>query len=559
MPPEASFTPPKKKPKLFWWLGGIALVLGAYFLFQLIGPSPRVVVSKQTTYITTPLLPNGMPNYEEYVRNLAREGVTPQNNAAVLLFQALWPSELQPEQYDAVAAELGLHEIPSAESALQPLYGDANKKRVLDWLPKYDPTNGEPDVDGMIGAAQSSPWSSKQFPPLAAWIEANQKPLDLIVEASRRPRYYSPSPTLLDDQHDMLITMLLPGTQSIREAARGLACRAMWHSGENRLKDAWQDTLALHRLGVLATQGPTMVDQLVAMAIRGMAVNATVALLGNDQLTKDLAHQIQQDLAKITPITNMANTVDGMERIWGLDSVLYARVYGLDALSGNEPSREKSSSVNYTTIDWNVILSNMNRRYDQMASAMRLPKYEDRQKAVADFESKFNDDTQQMNQPRHLIAAAISRNARSARVGSIFEGIMIPAVSAATYAEDRTNSQLQLAQLAAALAVFRVEHGAYPEKLGELVPEVLPALPVDFYHAQSFIYQRNDKGYLLYTAGANGKDDGGSNELERTYQGRELDEMEEAEANQANIPNDADDFSVRLPHPPFKLPKPPAP
>ena len=115
---NAPFTPPKKKISIFWWLGGLALVLGAVFLFQLIGPSPRIIISKQTTYITTPLLPNGLPNYEEYVRQKLREGVTPENNAAALLFQALWPSGLDPKQYGAVADELGLSEIPSAESAL---------------------------------------------------------------------------------------------------------------------------------------------------------------------------------------------------------------------------------------------------------------------------------------------------------------------------------------------------------------------------------------------------------------------------------------------------------
>ena len=76
-------------------------------------------------------------------------------------------------------------------------------------------------VEAVIDAALEHPWTSQQMPPLAEWVEANQEPLDLIVEASRRPRYYSPSPTLLDDQHDMLIAMLLPGTQAVRDGAAG--------------------------------------------------------------------------------------------------------------------------------------------------------------------------------------------------------------------------------------------------------------------------------------------------------------------------------------------------
>ena len=106
------------------------------FLFQLFGPSPPITISKQTTYITDPLLPSGIPNYEEYIRRKLREGVTRENNAAVLLFEALWPSELKPDQYEAVATELGLNDVPSAESAMKSVHGKANRKRIADWLPK---------------------------------------------------------------------------------------------------------------------------------------------------------------------------------------------------------------------------------------------------------------------------------------------------------------------------------------------------------------------------------------------------------------------------------------
>ena len=44
------------------------------------------------------------------------------------------------------------------------------------------------------------PWMSEQIPPLAEWVAANQKPLDLIVEATKRPRYFSPSPTLINNK-----------------------------------------------------------------------------------------------------------------------------------------------------------------------------------------------------------------------------------------------------------------------------------------------------------------------------------------------------------------------
>ena len=70
-------------------------------------------------------------------------------------------------------------------------------------------------------------------------------------------------------------------------------------------------------------------------------------------------------------------------------------------------------------------------------------------------------------------------------------------------------------------------------KLDELVPAILPKLPVDLYHAQPFIYERIDNGYLLYTTGGNGKDDGGSNEQMSTFEGHSLDDLDESEAETA--------------------------
>src|SRR5689334_7184753 len=100
--------------KYLLWLAGIAGSLLVVFLSQLVRPNSDITISKQTTYITAPLRPDGLPDYEQYVRQKQRDGVTLENNAAVLLVQALWPSELEPKQYAAVLEELALHDIPAA-------------------------------------------------------------------------------------------------------------------------------------------------------------------------------------------------------------------------------------------------------------------------------------------------------------------------------------------------------------------------------------------------------------------------------------------------------------
>ena len=72
---DAPVKSPRKKPGIFWWLTGGFLLLVSLFLFQLFGPNPRIIVSRQTTHITGPLRADGLPDYEKYVLERCREGV----------------------------------------------------------------------------------------------------------------------------------------------------------------------------------------------------------------------------------------------------------------------------------------------------------------------------------------------------------------------------------------------------------------------------------------------------------------------------------------------------
>jgi hypothetical protein len=60
-----------------------------------------------------------------------------------------------------------------------------------------------------------------------------------------------------------------------------------------------------------------------------------------------------------------------------------------------------------------------------------------------------------------------------------------------------------------ALEAFAERYEHYPETLGELVPEFLPRLPVDYADRQPLRYRRTEKGYVLYSVGVDGKDDHG--------------------------------------------------
>jgi hypothetical protein len=548
----------KKKRSILRWIAGAFVLLLCIFFFRLFGPNPSLIISKQTTYISEPLRPDGWPDYKRYVLEQRRKGVTTENNAAVLLIPALWPANVSRDQHERVISELGLDETPSGTDVLQSQRSDDIKKRILELLPPQNGPDSEPDSDAVINEAWSHAWKSQQLPPLAEWIAANQKPLNMIVAASRRSRLYMPSPSLLEGQEEPLFSMLLPGAQSLREAARGLALRAMQRAGENQLSDAWQDTLAIHRLAALQMQEPcSLVEQLVAMALSGIATQNTLAILSSDHLTKELAQKIQADLAALPAFNGVRTSLDGMERISSLDSITFSRLHGFDALSDSASAQKSgSSSLERAAVNGNIVLKRINYWCDRLVAIADTPRGVQRLRAGDQFESDIAAEAERVHSPKEIVWAFFSRDERSELIGAIYASLLLPAVEAATTAEDRTNSTLELTKIAAALSFYRVEHGNYPDTLDQLVPTTLKSLPVDLFNLQPIIYKRNDKGgYLLYSVGPNGNDDRGSNDIYSIFEGQKLYDRtdDEAVALREQIPKSADDLSILMPVPSFQL------
>ena len=278
-----------------WIALGVTAFL-AWFLWQLFGPNPPIIVSKETTYITAPLRPNGLPDYRHHLYDRLRDGITVDNNAAVLMWQAYGPgrgsSALKPAEWEHIVRELNLPHADSTAALVDPTHRDM-AERVEHWVIANDPiwkqaaTNAPDTQDGnspssdlgfdAVFATIAFPWRREQLPPLAEWADANSEAIDSLVNASQRPRLYLPYDYSDSDDDLLAETLPMEGIMKSRAAARILAIRAMLHIGEGRHAEAWQDVFAIHRWARLIGQGPTLVEQLVAIALDGIACDATAA------------------------------------------------------------------------------------------------------------------------------------------------------------------------------------------------------------------------------------------------------------------------------------------
>jgi hypothetical protein len=87
--------------------------------------------------------------------------------------------------------------------------------------------------------------------------------------------------------------------------------------------------------------------------------------------------------------------------------------------------------------------------------------------------------------------------------------LFVDALSGAITREASNFAYLRTSIAAISVERFRLAHGQLPENLNEVVPQFLSAVPVDPFDGEPLRYHRLTKGYVIYSIGSDGHDDGG--------------------------------------------------
>ena len=467
-------------------------------------PAPKLPLGKDTTYVNGPLDKHGYIDYETALNAEIGKGVTSETNAKALLMLALGPA---PEGGDGMPAAyfkwLDIPVPPKDGDYLVNLYKVAHDRLGL----------SEEQMEALYefqSRATNRVWTAKDAAPLAEWLKANEKPLAIAVEASKRPHYFNPLVSRREEgESSNLIGTLLPSVQKCREIASLLSCRAMLKLGEGKTDAAWADIIACHRLGRLMTRGATLIETLVGIAICQIASNATLTYLDRADLTSKQAMDRLKELRALPAVSPVADKIDLGERFMGLDALQMIRRGG--NLDGQEKKPDAEARKALAAIDWTPAMRGLNSFYTRSSTAMRLPDRAAREKELDALEKELkelkkgrdDDDIQK------LIKEAGAAKAVGEQLGNVLVALLAPAVRKVQQAHDRTVQTERNLHVAFAMAAYHKDTGRYPEKLADLAPKYMAAVPDDLFAAKPLIYKPEGKGYLFYSVGPNGKDDGG--------------------------------------------------
>lgn len=487
-------------------IGGavLLLALGVFFyrIYTFLSPVP-VEIGPETTVIEEPLLPDGRVDYVGALNERMSEGVTPENNAVVLLLEAFGPEIIKPEHRREFFQLLGIPQHPREGDYLV---------RDDEWIRSLNPTvdyDLKYALEQKFAAALDRPWSREEFPEVAGWLDVNQEPLKRIAEASRRPRYYCPlvsgagEPALISAQ---LISVL----NAVRQCGRLLGTRALLRIHEGDLEGAWGDLLTCHRISRLigegvADEGATNVSNMVAVAVSNIACNASESFAHADSLSAEQARAALDDMDSVLPLPDFAQTIDVVSRFEFLDSIqTAARGEPVEGLS------PELQSVSGRRLDWSLVMQFTNKRFDEAAEGLRSDTFKTQQEHLASLNAEVQATVSQTTSQTLIATALMGSHSRSSELAAdLFFALTSPALEYFCIAECQANARFRLVRIALMLAAYRTDHDNYPDALDDLTPDDFGNIPLDPFTDAPFRYKRTASGYRLYSVGGNMTDDGG--------------------------------------------------
>ncbi|HXD88923.1 MAG TPA: hypothetical protein VN641_20705 [Urbifossiella sp.] len=447
-------------------------------------------------------------DYEAELNDKLAKGIEPDKNACALLWKCFGPHPEGTKMPAEYFRRLGIAQPPEKGDYFLPL-GELLKNEL-----QLDPSefNGVYDQQGW---ASARPWAAKDYPYIALWLTKNEKPLAVAREATKRPQYYNPLVSRKNDKgQGALIGALLPSVQKCRELTNAFCARAMLRLGEGKKPEAWADLLACHRLARHTGRGGTLIEALVGYATEAIASGAELAYLENAKLSAKQIQECLKDLQNLPPLPGIADKVDLMERYTFKDSINMIRNGGIKVLEGLDKDVPTEEEINaFAKLDWTPALKNADKLYDRMVAALRQPTRAERLQGM-DLIEKDLDKLKKENQGPFpdVVRMLLGKNPGDVvvkRISDILITLLVPAIRRMNDAHDRVEQVHVNLQLAFALAAYRADNNRYPAKLDDLAPKYAAKIPLDLFDNMPLKYKPSDKGYLLYSVGPNGQDEGG--------------------------------------------------
>jgi len=366
----------------------------------------------------------------------------------------------------------------------------------------------------MANWKQPSPlWGKTSGPPLQGTWEELEAQMQGAQDALRQAREALKNPAPDGGPSTNMFAGRRVNFVAIRIVAQWLMGAAVNDLHQGRLEAALQDVEALAGLANMERDEPTLVAQMIRVAVAGLGLSVTWEALQapgwNDR-----------QLERLQKAWEPLDMVDAVEK--GFEG---ARAGGYEVFSMTR--RSSGDHVGrHLRGNWNLGGPPPNPRFeDVLMDYIYIPAYKltsidqdelfylrNMQEGITALRllqarHPWAETRQRFNQINTNVAA-LGRSPQ--RVRYYYSMIAIPYYTKACETSVHAETERQMTLAAIALKRCQLRHGQLPASLDGLVPEFLPVVPFDYMGAKPASYRlmAGDR-YVLYSVGEDGKDDGG--------------------------------------------------
>ena len=471
------------KSHLYFFRAFTALSLSIAFPAAVASP---VSAAHPASHVTKPLTKNGYVNYVAKFNNRFGKGVTASNNAAVPLVILFRPDSFQGGAFKLVGGKVIYVPDKTFAREMRRLLGITKRDLTGPRFVSYqefrrhaDPAAVAQDL-GLAGnlppAPQFTPerlyehaWAAKTYPWTAAFLNANAGALDIARRAFSRPRFFLPLVEPAGGDHRMATAVgsILPALAPAKAICNGLVAQAMLALHQGRLRRCQQDLLAIHRLARLLTREHFLISDLVAVSIEMMGCQADIAMADSHKLSSKALRQYLNRLRRLSRPTSVGAAIDTGERWMMLDNLQRTPAWS-------------HALANFGFAPPTATPASWNRLDNQMVKILEIKNYRKRAHALQKAFALWNHAKKPIN--RLILLTA--------------EAQVMPTAESVRCAAFRRLDRLSLG-----LAAYLNAHKAFPNRLSELVPNFLPAVPQDPYTNKPFAYATGPQGCTLFSPG----------------------------------------------------------
>ncbi len=354
-----------------------------------------------------------------------------------------------------------------------------------------------PDKLPIIGANPSrvepfEAWSDEARSLAADYVSSNSAAYAalnkaLLLPGSRYPGTFS---------YAAAVNYLYP----VKGAAQKLAVVAHLAAEAGQGEEAMAAIGNIFRVARTLDPGPILISALVRNACVAVALSSSERVVNRLELADDQLARLQAQMVSALATNGLARALAG-ETAFGLDGF---------AMGPTQLAAMLNPAVSGSTAPAAVFSGETFASTFYAWSGLKDADHACYLDAMIRLQDAANEDF-----PRRLttvsnIASEVSGGSNRWPFVKTMSRIMMPALAKSIEREARLIATLRCALASLAVERFRMAHGGtLPASLADLVPRYLAAVPSDPYDGKPLRFKPMTKGFVVYSLGEDGDDDGG--------------------------------------------------